>query len=149
MNSFYFLTELLYMYKRETQCTYKDIRMVARWLKDTYNICKREAKTAINQQCTYQFTEKAMNPEKHSQEVRNMAEKKEKRERIEITPEELEQVTGGSFNWKAYMEELAAGKMRVCPKCHKLMYYNFAVFLGVKYWRCLACDYRNPPSTPA
>ena len=78
-----------------------------------------------------------------------MAEKKEKRERIEITPEELEQVTGGSFNWKAYMEELAAGKMRVCPKCHKLMYYNFAVFLGVKYWRCLACDYRNPPSSPA
>lgn len=74
---------------------------------------------------------------------------KRKRERIEITPEELEQVTGGSFNWKAYMEELAAGKMRVCPKCHKLMYYNFAVFLGVKYWRCLACDYRNPPSTPA
>ncbi len=74
---------------------------------------------------------------------------REKRERIEITPEELEQVTGGSFNWKAYMEELAAGKMRMCPKCHKLMYYNFAVFMGVKYWRCLACDYRNPPSSPA
>ena len=63
-----------------------------------------------------------------------MADQKEKKERIEITPE---------------AEELAAGKMRMCPKCHKLMYYNFAVFMGVKYWRCLACDYRNPPSTAA
>lgn len=62
MNSFYYLIEILYMYKRETQCTYKDIRMVARWLKDTYNICKRVAKTAINQQCTYQFTDRAINP---------------------------------------------------------------------------------------